>query len=107
MYRRVAVLILFTLLVPSGAFSSATKGDVTFTPKNASPVLFSHDYHIKTRGVKCAACHFRTFAASHSVDGFQMNKAKMTKRDFCGHCHNGLKGFDAASEKNCSRCHKK
>jgi hypothetical protein len=36
-----------------------------------------------------------------------MKREKMTKRDFCEHCHNGLKGFDARSEKNCSRCHKK
>lgn len=77
-------------------------GNITFTPKNAAPVYFSHDYHIKTRGVKCSACHFRTFTSS----GYQIKKDKLTKRDFCEHCHNGLKGFDAGSEKNCTKCHK-
>jgi hypothetical protein len=36
-----------------------------------------------------------------------MKKESITKRDFCEHCHNGMKGFDAGSAKNCSRCHKK
>jgi hypothetical protein len=31
----------------------------------------------------------------------------LNKRDFCGHCHNGMKGFNLESEKNCSRCHHK
>jgi hypothetical protein len=36
-----------------------------------------------------------------------MKKEAITKRDFCEHCHNGMKGFDAGSSKNCTRCHKK
>jgi hypothetical protein len=31
----------------------------------------------------------------------------LNKRDFCQHCHNGMKSFDVASVKNCERCHKK
>lgn len=107
MYRRAGALVVFSLLFSSVAFSQANRGDITFTLKNAAPVHFSHDYHTKKRGVKCAACHFQTFAESRSVDGFRMNKAKITKRDFCRHCHNGLKGFNADSEKNCDRCHRK
>jgi c(7)-type cytochrome triheme protein len=103
MKKILSALILFSLL-PAFAFSATPKGDITFTLKNAGPVVFSHDYHINTRGVKCAACHFQTFAASQ--EGFQMKREKMTKRDFCEHCHNGLKGFDSRSEKNCTRCHK-
>lgn len=95
------VLMMFPPVAPA----QTTKGNILFTPKNADPVMFSHDYHIKTRGVKCAACHFRTFA--NSANGFDMKKEKLTKRDFCEHCHNGLKGFDATSEKNCGKCHKK
>lgn len=106
MLARAGTLLVFALSFSSVAFAQATKGNITFTPKNAAPVLFSHDYHTKIRGVKCAACHFQTFAASRSADGFRMNTAKITKRDFCGHCHNGLKGFNAESEKNCVRCHK-
>jgi c(7)-type cytochrome triheme protein len=96
---------ILLLVVPVSAASQESSGNRTFNLKNADPVLFSHDYHIKTRGVKCSACHFKTFAASGN--SFQMKHEKMTKRDFCEHCHNGLKGFDAQSEKNCGRCHKR
>jgi c(7)-type cytochrome triheme protein len=100
----IVALVLF-LIVPSLAFSQQDKGNITFNVENADPVLFSHDHHTKARGVKCSACHFKTFAASGN--SFQMKREKMTKRDFCVHCHNGLKGFDAKSEKNCARCHTK
>jgi c(7)-type cytochrome triheme protein len=99
--RRVIMLTLWPALV----FAEAPQGDITFTLQNAGPVLFNHTYHTKTRGVKCVACHFQTFAASGN--SFQMNRRKITKRDFCEHCHNGLKGFAAKSEMNCTRCHKK
>lgn len=80
-------------------------GDIIFRPAGMDPVLFSHDYHIKTRGIRCNACHFKGFAKDTS--GYQMQKEKINKRDFCGHCHNGMKGFDATSNSNCTRCHKK
>ena len=38
---------------------------------------------------------------------YQMKKEKLTKRDFCLYCHNGMKGFDAQAAKNCGRCHKR
>jgi c(7)-type cytochrome triheme protein len=79
-------------------------GDITFTPEKADPVLFSHDYHLKLRGLKCAACHFNKFA---NGVGYEMKKESITKRGFCEHCHNGMKAFDVDSSKNCTRCHKK
>lgn len=97
--------LLASLLLMSYAFAETGKGDIIFKPNNMDPVVFSHDYHTKTRGLRCAACHFQTFAESNT--GYQMKKDVLTKRDFCEHCHNGMKGFDAKSEKNCSRCHKK
>jgi c(7)-type cytochrome triheme protein len=104
--KKIISALLFVAVVPALAFSQAAivKGDITFTLKNAASVTFSHDYHIKTRGVKCSACHFQTFATSG--ESYQMKREKLTKRDFCEHCHNGMKGFDARSEKNCTRCHK-
>ncbi len=103
MSRLICSLALLMLLP---ALSSAENGgNIIFKLTKNDPVYFSHDYHTKTRGVKCSACHFQTFAASGN--SFQMKKEKMNKRDFCEHCHNGLKGFDDRSEKNCSRCHKK
>ena len=80
-------------------------GDITFTPKNVAPVVFSHDVHSKYRGMRCMACHFDKFAIGSG--GFKINKDLLNKREFCGHCHNSMKAFDMEAEKNCVRCHKK
>lgn len=103
MHKAISALIVLSLSC-TFAFADAGKGDITFNLRKADPVVFSHDYHTKARGVKCSACHFQTFSASGT---YHMKKDKMNKRDFCEHCHNGMKGFDARSEKNCARCHKK
>ncbi len=104
MKRSIGALIVFVLF-HAVAFGQQGKGNITFTSSKADPVVFSHEFHTKARGVKCAACHFQTFSASGS--SFEMKREKMNKRDFCEHCHNGMKSFDAKSEKNCARCHKK
>lgn len=95
---------LASLLLLSFAFAETNKGDITFKLKKADPVVFSHDYH-KSKGIKCAACHFQTFA--ESGNSFQMKKEKLTKQDFCVHCHNGMKSFDVNGKNNCTKCHKK
>jgi len=79
-------------------------GDIVFSIKNGESVTFSHDHHAKARGIKCAACHFTRFSKS---SGYEMKKELITKREFCSNCHNGMKSFDLASDKNCMRCHKK
>lgn len=94
------LLAIFLIAIPSAGTGG---GDITFTPKNVGKVLFSHDSHTKAHGVKCMACHFSKFAAGSN--GFQIKKETLNKREFCGHCHNGLKGFDLESQKNCNRCH--
>jgi c(7)-type cytochrome triheme protein len=103
---RNAILLLVLLFLFSAASSvfAVGGGDVAFTLQKADPVHFSHDYHMKSRGLKCAACHFQKFSKGH---GNEMKKELITKRDFCEHCHNGMKSFDAGSPKNCTRCHKK
>jgi len=93
------------MLMLQGVVFAEGGGDITFNPANSDPVRFSHDYHLKTRGIKCSACHFRTF--EQESGSFKIKKEKLNKRDFCGHCHNGMKGFDAQSDKNCKRCHNK
>ena len=98
------ILIMMMFLLPLSTALAAGGGDISFTPKNADPVQFSHDYHLKLRGLKCAACHFQKFAKGV---GYEMKKEQITKNDFCVHCHNGLKAFDVASPNNCNRCHKK
>ncbi|NTW59084.1 MAG: hypothetical protein HGA43_07950 [Nitrospirae bacterium] len=95
--------ILFLLAAASTAYAVGG-GDIEFKPAGADPVQFSHDFHSKARGLKCAACHFQKFSKGQ---GYEMKKESITKRDFCSHCHNGMKSFDAASGKNCTRCHKK
>lgn len=95
--------VILTLLCAS-AVLAVGGGDIIFNIKGADPVLFSHDHHSKVKGLKCAACHFTRFSAG---TGYEMKKQSITKRDFCSLCHNGMKGFDASSERNCARCHKK
>ena len=93
------LLVVHTTAIAEGG------GNVTFEPAGADQVVFSHDFHLKTKGIKCTACHFSTF--SQGSGSFQIKKEKLNKRDFCQHCHNGLKSFDVSLDKNCARCHKK
>ncbi len=104
MRNTLLVLVITAVLLPLPAALGAGGGDIVFTPKNADPVQFSHDYHLKLRGLKCAACHFQKFMKGA---GYQMKKEEITKNAFCVHCHNGMKAFDASNDKNCTRCHKK
>ncbi len=97
--------VLLTLLISLPAHATVGGGDIVFTPKDNDPVTFSHEYHAKERGIKCMACHFDRFAVGSG--GFKINKSVLNKREFCGHCHNGLKSFDLSSTQNCGRCHKK
>mgnify|MGYP001289256775 CR=1 FL=1 len=104
MRNAMLLFVLLFLFTTTTTVFAVGGGDIVFTLKTADPVLFSHDYHIKTRGLKCAACHFHKFS---SGKGSEMKKELITKRDFCEHCHNGMKSFDTGAAKNCARCHKK
>jgi c(7)-type cytochrome triheme protein len=98
-------IVTSCLLVPLCA--SAEKvggGDLTFTPKNALPVVFSHERHVKGAGLKCVRCHYQIFTMAQG--SYSMNMEKITKGDFCGKCHDGQKAFDVKDKKNCSRCHR-
>ncbi len=103
-FPRIRSRVVYIMLFVASTAAAIGGGDIVFPLKNADPVHFSHDYHAKVRGLKCAACHFNKFAKG---TGYEMKKESITKRDFCSHCHNGMKGFDADSDKNCTRCHKK
>lgn len=102
--RRASLLLALAGMLFAATVLAVGGGDITFKLTKADPVQFSHDYHAKVRGLKCAACHFNKFAKG---TGYEMKKESITKRDFCEHCHNGMKGFDAASDRNCLRCHKR
>jgi c(7)-type cytochrome triheme protein len=79
-------------------------GDITFTPKNAGTVVFSHEKHVSEKGLKCTGCHYQIFQMEKG--SYKMDMSKITKGDFCGKCHNGQKSFDVKDQKNCVRCHK-
>jgi len=99
------VAVLVCLTVPFSAFAQKVGGgDLTFTPKNAAPVVFSHEKHVNGQGLKCTGCHYQIFQMAQG--SYKMDMSKITKGDFCGKCHNGQKGFDVKEQKNCVRCHR-
>ncbi len=102
-----ALILVFAVLffAASGYADDVGGGNIKFDSPTAGAVYFNHDYHTKTRGVRCMACHFRMFEAVSG--GYKFNREKLNKRDFCEYCHNGMKGFDAKASRNCSRCHVK
>ena len=97
--------IALVLLASSAAFAQKVGGgDITFSPKNAGQVTFSHEAHVKGKGIKCTGCHYQIF---HMQQGsYKMDMSKITKGDFCGKCHNGQKSFDVKAPENCVKCHK-
>ncbi len=106
MRKRISVsLLLLCLLFPLSA--SAQKvggGDLTFSPKNAGLVVFSHEKHVSGKGLKCSGCHYQLFQMAQG--SYKMDMSKINKGGFCGKCHNGQKAFDVQDKKNCSRCHR-
>lgn len=106
MFSRIALFL--TLLLAAAVahgYEATGGGDIKFTPLNANPVFFSHDYHLKLKGLKCLACHFGSFTMGSGT--YKIKKEKLNKRDFCGHCHSGMKAFDQNETTHCSRCHKR
>lgn len=97
------LLALVMFAVPALGFDTIGGGDLMFTPSNSDPVHFSHEYHLKSRGIKCTACHSMAFARSPGE--YKIRREKLTKREFCGHCHDGMKAFDLEQVRNCARCH--
>jgi c(7)-type cytochrome triheme protein len=79
-------------------------GDLTFIPKNALPVVFSHKIHVTNKGLQCVDCHYEIFQMAQG--SYKMVMSELTKGRFCGKCHNGRKAFDVNDDKNCVRCHR-
>lgn len=98
-------LIVLVLAVPFTARADKVGGgDVTFKPKNADAVLFSHEQHVNVKSLKCTACHYQLFQMTRG--SYKMDMTKITKGDFCGKCHNGQRAFDVKEKANCARCHR-
>lgn len=99
------IVFVFVLTVPFIATAQKVGGgDLTFNPKGAKQVVFSHDIHVNVKGLKCTGCHYHVFQMTKG--SYKMEMSKLTKGDFCGKCHNGQKSFDVKDPKNCSKCHK-
>lgn len=107
MRRKIVLMALAAGLTATG-IATAEKvggGDVTFRPKQALPVVFSHEKHVEGSAMKCARCHYSIFQMMRGDSGVTMDQIKAGK--FCGKCHDGKLAFDANdSDKNCGRCHK-
>ncbi len=105
MNRIAAVFLLLSLIVPVSAIAQqVVGGDLTFTPKGAKQVVFSHQIHVSVKGLKCSGCHYHVFQMTKG--SYKMDMAKITKGAFCGKCHNGQKSFDVKDKANCAKCHK-
>lgn len=105
MKKVLMIAILVGLMLPGMAVAQKVGGgDIRFTPKNASPVQFSHELHVKGKGIKCTGCHYQIFQMAQG--SYKMDMTKITKGDFCGKCHNGQKSFDVKGSDNCAKCHK-
>jgi len=105
MKRLLAIMVVLVCIVISRG-SAAQKvggGDIHFSPKNALPVVFSHEKHVNAKGLKCSGCHYHTFQMAKGA--YKMDMTKMTKGAFCGRCHNGEIAFDVKDQKSCPLCH--
>lgn len=98
-------VVLCCLLFPLTVLAEKIGGgNITFSPKNAAQVVFSHEKHVSEKGLKCTGCHYQIFQMQQG--SYKMDMSRINKGDFCGKCHNGQKSFDVKDQKNCSRCHK-
>jgi c(7)-type cytochrome triheme protein len=101
----VITVVMVCMVIPLSSLAQKVGGgDLTFSPKNTSPVVFSHEKHVNGKGVKCSGCHYHVFQMEKG--SYKMDMIKITKGDFCGKCHNGRKAFDVKDQKNCSLCHR-
>ena len=95
--------ILFVLLLISAAIAKVGGDDVTLEVKGAGNVVFSHDAHVSTVGLKCTECHASLFVTKEKDKKVSM--AEMQKGKSCGACHNGKQIFSVKG--NCNKCHQR
>jgi c(7)-type cytochrome triheme protein len=97
-----ATALISLVLVTSG-WAKIGGGDIKFSAKNAADVIYSHDFHVGQRGLKCAECHYQIFARMAHNMRDKATMAEMQAGRSCGNCHNGRRAFGV--DKNCERCH--
>lgn len=84
-------------------------GPISFKPKDASPVIFSHRTHLERAHLRCTQCHPGVFEMKIVKNFGETNgpayDAMVAKGKYCGTCHNGGKAFDLSDPANCDKCH--
>jgi c(7)-type cytochrome triheme protein len=100
--RHVCHVFMVVVFAASSAAAAETK-DIRFTFKNAEPVVFSHEFHLKKYNNNCRMCHNALYDLRKRT---HYTMAEMEKTKSCGACHSGVKAFSVAADKDCIRCHK-
>jgi c(7)-type cytochrome triheme protein len=96
----VSVVVLITVFA-AAAWGAVGGGDVKFSLKGASNVVFTHDSHVTKNKQKCGDCHYKIFTTT--AQRVDVTMAEMQKGRSCGTCHNGQRAFDVKN--NCNKCH--
>jgi len=103
MRKSLVLLSLVFILLSAVVCGAAEYKDVTFTFKNAGPVVFSHELHLKKYNNLCKVCHNAIY---NLRERRHFTMAEMEKTRSCGGCHSGVKAFSVSNGKECVRCHK-
>ena len=74
------------------------KGPIVYKPKDAAPVVFSHEFH--TQVFECNKCHTVIWPMKKGIKKMTMDP--MYEGKFCGVCHNDK---DAFAVTTCDKCH--
>lgn len=102
MRKRFVGQVLVLVLTAMPAFATIGGGDIRLGNKGGE-VLFSHDLHVESVGLKCLECHPKPYIDSKQHQAVSMKA--MQKGGSCGTCHNGAKAFSVKGD--CNKCHKK
>lgn len=97
----VMICLFVTMSVAAHAIGG---GELTYTPGNALPVVFSHELHVNIKGFQCTRCHYDIFQMVRGA--YKMDMSSLAKGEFCGRCHNGGDAFNVTDKNNCTRCHR-
>ena len=102
MLKQLSLLVISVCVLSVVSAGAVETKNIKFNFKNADPVVFSHEFHLKKYNNNCKMCHDAIFNLRNKK---RFTMAEMEKTKSCGACHSGVKAFSVASEKDCSRCH--
>jgi c(7)-type cytochrome triheme protein len=103
MKKLVMGMALVSLLMPVGAWAKIGGGDIRFRLQRADDVIYSHDVHVGSKGLKCKDCHYKIYTTVEGHRKYTM--AEMENGASCGACHNGTAAFTVKDY--CNKCHTK